>query len=169
MRNSGLGWGSRIGRNTAPPETDLDIPDGIGGDATAATRAGRWTAFGPLGPTSILVKKRQTIVGYDVAVAGEQRDDPHPHVYQRIDIVHELVGADLDVAAVRPAIELSATRYCTASAMFSAGPAEIHDRYIIRRCDGRPDEEGEVVVTGPSADPDALGEPRPSMLAGAPA
>jgi hypothetical protein len=61
-------------------------------------------------------------------------------------------------AAVRRAIELSATRYCTASAMFSAGPAEIHHRYLVGRCDGRPAEDGEVVVTGPGDDTDALGE-----------
>ena len=116
---------------------------------------------------SILAKKRQTVDAYDVAVTGVQRDDPHPHVYERIEIVHELAGAGLDVPAVRRAIELSATRYCTASAMFSAGPAEIHHRYIVRRGDERPDEEGEVVVTGPHADPDALGERPSAALAGA--
>lgn len=104
---------------------------------------------------SILAKKRQAFDAYEVAVSGEQRDDPHPHVYLRIDIVHELTGAGLDVSAVRRAIELSATRYCTVSAMISAGPAEVHHRYLIRRGDGRPDEAGEVVVTGPHRDVDA--------------
>jgi hypothetical protein len=56
------------------------------------------------------------------------------------------------------AIELSATRYCTASAMFSAGPAEVHHGYRVRRGLGRADETGEVVVTGPGEEPDALGE-----------
>jgi hypothetical protein len=42
--------------------------------------------------------------------------------------------------------------------MFSAGPAEIHHRYVVSPGDGRPDETGEVVVTGPGEDPDALGE-----------
>ncbi|OGO52115.1 MAG: hypothetical protein A2V84_12725 [Chloroflexi bacterium RBG_16_70_13] len=107
---------------------------------------------------SILTKKRQEFGSYEVSVTGDQREDRHPHVYERIDIVHELEGATLDVAAVRRAIELSATRYCTASAMFSAGPAEIHHGYLIRRGDARPDEVGEVVVTGPGEDPDTLGE-----------
>ena len=74
------------------------------------------------------------------------------------DIVHELEGADLDVAAVRRAIQLSATRYCTASAMFSAGPAAIHHRSVVARGDGRPDESGEVVAPGPGEEPDRLGE-----------
>ena len=107
---------------------------------------------------SILAKKRQVFASYEVSVNGEQREDRHPHVYVRIDIVHEFEGSDLDVAAVERAIELSATRYCTASAMFSAGPAEIHHRYVVSRGDGRPDESGEVVVTGPGEDPDALGQ-----------
>jgi putative redox protein len=107
---------------------------------------------------SILAKKRQSLDAYAVSVTGEQREDRHPHIYLRIDVVHEFDGANLDVAAVRRAIELSATRYCTASAMFSAGPAEVHHRYRIRRGDGRPDEVGEVVVTGPREDPDALGQ-----------
>ena len=107
---------------------------------------------------SILAKKRQSYASYEVAVTGDQREDRHPHVYERIEIVHEFEGTDLEVAAVRRAIELSATRYCTASAMFSAGPAEIHHRYVVRRGDGRHDENGEVVVTGPGDDPDALGE-----------
>jgi len=75
------------------------------------------------------------------------------------------------VTAVARAIELSATRYCTASAMLSAGPAEIHHRYLVRRGDGRPDETGEtgeVVVTGPGEVPDALGE-RWQAAAAAPA
>jgi putative redox protein len=107
---------------------------------------------------SILTKKRQGIDAYDVIVTGEQRDEPHPHVFERIDVVHELVGPALDTAAVRRSIELSATRYCTATAMLSAGPAEIHHRYVIHR-DGASAERGEVVVTGPHADPDAPDSP----------
>jgi putative redox protein len=107
---------------------------------------------------SILTKKRQAFDGYEVVVTGEQREDRHPHVYQRIDIVHELEGDDLEVEAVRRAIELSATRYCTANAMFSAGPAEVHHGYAVHRHGDRPDETGEVVVTGPGEDPDELGQ-----------
>lgn len=117
---------------------------------------------------SILAKKRQSYAAYEVSVSGEQREDRHPHVYQRIEIVHEFEGADLEVAAVQRAIELSATRYCTASAMFSAGPAEIHHRYVLSRGDDGREQSGEVVVTGPGEDPDALGH-RSLATAGAPA
>ena len=77
---------------------------------------------------------------------------------RRIEIAHELEGAGLDVAPARRAVERSSTRYCTASAMFSAGPADIRHRYLIRRAEDPPEESGEVVVTGPGDDPDALGE-----------
>jgi putative redox protein len=106
---------------------------------------------------SILAKKRQVVTAYEVSVSGEQRQDRHPHVYEWIDIVHELTGPHLETEAVRRSIELSATRYCTASALFSAGPAEVHHRYLIHRDDGVV-EAGEVVVTGPDESPDALGE-----------
>lgn len=109
---------------------------------------------------TILRKKRQPFSRYEVRVSGEQRDDPAPHVYERIEIVHLLDGAGLDGAAVRRAIELSATRYCAVTAMLSAGPAEIHHRYLIRRGDQQPDESGEVVVTGPGGDPDGWAQSR---------
>lgn len=120
---------------------------------------------------SILVKKRQAFDAYEISVEGTQRDDPHPHVFGRIDIVHELTGDDLDAAALSRAIELSATRYCTAAAMFSAGPTELHHRYVIHRRDGRPDAAGEVVVTGPHEDIGAVQEQRVAAigaLAGSP-
>jgi hypothetical protein len=70
----------------------------------------------------------------------------------------------VDAAALSRAIELSATRYCTAAAMFSAGPAELHHRYVIHRGDGRQDETGEVVVTGPHEEVGALDEQRVAAM-----
>jgi hypothetical protein len=45
--------------------------------------------------------------------------------------------------------------------MLSAGTVEIHHRYRI--LGGAAPIEGEVVVTGPHADPDALGQRQPSL------
>ncbi len=104
---------------------------------------------------SILRKKRQPVTSYEIRVAGEQRDDPHPHVFERIAVVHVIEG-DVDVEAVRRAIELSATRYCTVTANLASGAAEIRHAYLVRNPSG--DERyGEVVVTGPNESPDALG------------
>ncbi len=90
---------------------------------------------------------------YEVRVTGEQRDDRHPHVFERIRIVHVVEGA-VEVEALRRAIELSATRYCTVSANLASGVAEIHHGYILRDAMGV-EQTGEVAVTGPGQDPDA--------------
>ena len=146
----------------------LAVDDGAGdtgprpAELLLAAQAG-CTAFDV---AAILAKKRQVMTSYEVAVSGEQRDDPPPHIYRRIEIVHELAGPRLETEAVRRAIELSATRYCTVSAMLSAGPAEIHHRFLIRH-DAGADELGEVMVTGPGADSDTLGTPH-GAVAGAP-
>jgi putative redox protein len=105
---------------------------------------------------SILRKKRQAISRYEIRVAGEQRDDPHPHVFERIRIVHVVEG-DVAVETVRRAIELSATKYCTVTANLASGVAEIRHAYIVRDVAGE-EHYGEVVVTGPNESPDALGE-----------
>ena len=96
---------------------------------------------------SILRKKRQAFTRYEVRVTGEQRDNPPPHVFERMRIVHVLEG-DVDIEAVRRAIELSATKYCTVTGNLASGVAEIHHAYVVRDAAGE-EHYGEVVVTGP--------------------
>lgn len=96
---------------------------------------------------TVLRKKRQPLTGYEVRVSGEQRDDPVPHVFQTIRIVH-VVDGDVEAEALRRAIELSATKYCTVTANLASGVAEVHHAYLLRTLAG--DESyREVVVTGP--------------------
>ena len=98
---------------------------------------------------AIATKKRQRLERYVVHVRGEQRDE-HPRIYTRIDVTHEVHGANLDVEAIRRSIELSAGKYCPVNAMLSAGDTEIHHGYRIVRVGPSPLEEaGEVMVTGP--------------------
>jgi putative redox protein len=106
---------------------------------------------------SILQKKRQVVTSYEVAVSAEQRDS-QPAIFTRADVVHIVEGPAVDEAAVRRAIELSATKYCSVAAMLSAGTVEIHHRYRIVGPEGAAPIEGEVMVSGPHADPDALGK-----------
>lgn len=105
---------------------------------------------------SILRKKRQRFAHYEVRVSAEQRDDPHPHVLERIRVVH-LVEGGVDVLAVRRAIELSATKYCTVAGNLASGVAEIRHAYVVRDAPGE-EHYGEVAVTGPGQSPDALGQ-----------
>ena len=105
---------------------------------------------------SILRKKRQAFTRYEVRVSAEQRDDPPPHVFERLRIVH-VVDGPVEVEAVRRAIELSATKYCTVTGNLASGVAEIHHAYLVHDADGE-EHYGEVVVTGPDESPDALGK-----------
>ena len=109
---------------------------------------------------SIVSKKRQTVVSYDVHVTGSQRDE-YPQVFTDIDVVHEVAGTNLSEAAIRRAIELSATKYCPVNAMVSAGATVVHHRYLIHSTGTAPYEAaGEVVATGPYARPDVLADQR---------
>ncbi len=97
---------------------------------------------------SILRKKRQAFRRYEVHVTAEQRDDPPPHVVEQLRVVHVVEG-DVDVEAVRRAIELSATKYCAVSGNLASGVAQIHHAYVVRD-DAGDEQYGDVVVTGPS-------------------
>jgi putative redox protein len=105
---------------------------------------------------SILRKKRQAFTRYEVRVSGEQRDEPAPHVFERVQIVH-VVDGPVEIEAVRRAIELSATKYCTVTGNLASGVAEIRHAYLVHGADGE-ERYGEVVVTGPDESPDALGQ-----------
>jgi len=82
--------------------------------------------------------------------------------------------AEGDSAARRAELLLAAQAGCTAldvaSVLARKRPsfASYEVRYVLSRGDGRPDEGGEVVVTGLGGDPDALGERR-LAAAGTPA
>jgi len=104
----------------------------------------------------ILEKKRQQVSTYRIHVRATQRDQ-YPQVLTWIEVIHELSGPVVEEAAIRRAIELSATKYCPVNAMLSAGATEVHHGYRIL---GPGLEqiaiEGEVVVTGPYKRPDVV-------------
>jgi putative redox protein len=105
---------------------------------------------------SILRKKRQPFTRYEVRVSGVQRDEPPPHVYTEMRIVH-VVDGDIDVEALRRAIELSATKYCTVTANLASGVTEIQHAYLHRDSTGE-EHYGTILVTGPGEAPEALGQ-----------
>jgi putative redox protein len=77
---------------------------------------------------SILRKKRQDLRSLEISVSGEDAADP-PQVWTKIEIVYRLTGK-LDEQAVRHAIELSETKYCSVAAMLGK-TAKITYRYEI--------------------------------------
>lgn len=66
---------------------------------------------------SILSKKRQEITDFEVQVHA-QRATEHPKVFTQATIEYLVTGRGVDEAALVRSIELSATRYCPAQAMF---------------------------------------------------
>jgi len=66
---------------------------------------------------SILQKKRQEVTAFNVRVRAERAED-HPKVVTSAVLEYQVSGHALDEAAILRAIELSATRYCPAQAMF---------------------------------------------------
>lgn len=146
-------------------EIVLDNAEGDAGARPAELVAVAVAGCTAMDVISILRKKRQEVTRYEIKATAEQRD-VHPAVFGRIDIVHVVDGPTVDVEAVRRAIELSATRYCSVGGTLATGLTEIHHRYVVRT--GAGDEVmGEVVVTGPHEHPDRLGQHgSPAILPG---
>lgn len=108
--------------------------------------------IGNLGEAGVAVTR------YEVTVTAEQRADPQPAIYTRAVVLHQLAMPVADEPAVRRAIFESATKYSSVTAMLAAGTVEIHHRYSIAVPGAAAPIEGEVIVTGPKADPNKLGE-----------
>lgn len=66
---------------------------------------------------SILEKKRQAVVDFQVNVEILDRAETYPKVWTRAKIEYIVTGKNIDPAAVERAIELSSTKYCSASGM----------------------------------------------------
>jgi putative redox protein len=79
---------------------------------------------------SILEKKRQEVTAFEVRVDGERAED-HPKIFTHIVIEYVLTGRNIDSAAVDRAIELSATKYCSAQAMLSKAASIEHKITIV--------------------------------------
>ena len=79
---------------------------------------------------TILEKKRLDISGLEVEIEAD-RADKHPKVYTEIRIHFTITGKDIPEKAVQQAIELSESKFCSASAMLKK-TAEIVITYVIQ-------------------------------------
>jgi putative redox protein len=100
----------------------MDAAESIGG-MDAGSRPVELILMGLGGCTSmdvlsILQKKRITLDDYEVHVEAERAED-HPKVFTHIKIKFIFYGKDISEEAVKRAIELSETKYCSVSAMLS--------------------------------------------------
>ena len=65
---------------------------------------------------SLLKKKQQDVVAFEVKVHADQADE-FPKVFTHIVITYFVTGHNVDEAAIVRSIELSAAKYCPAQAM----------------------------------------------------
>lgn len=140
---------------TGSAESGFQLPLGaepaVGGD-NDGFRPMELLAMGLAGCTamdviSILSKKRQDVTAFEVQVhAG--RAPEHPKVFTEAAIEYFVTGRNLDEAALVRAIELSATRYCPAQAMFSKlMPIELKYHIYEDRGQGQPELVKSAVYT----------------------
>ncbi|HMD84958.1 MAG TPA: OsmC family protein [Terriglobia bacterium] len=112
------GTGRRfVAHSGAGHELIMDDADGHSGPKPielALLALGGCTAFDVI---SILRKKRQKVTGYEIEVRADQNPEP-PAYFTRVEIKHRLRGK-IDPEAVKAAIHLSETKYCSVGAMIS--------------------------------------------------
>ena len=87
---------------------------------------------------AILRKKRQAITDFAVHVRGTRRDE-HPKVYTEIEVEYVVRGHAVNPKAVERAIELSQTKYCSASATL-ATTAAVRTSYRIEATESGPED-----------------------------
>ncbi len=78
---------------------------------------------------SILEKKRQEVTGFEVS-ASAKRTETQPRVYSDIAVEYVVTGRGIDPEAVKRAVELSETKYCSVEAMLGK-TAHIHSTITI--------------------------------------
>lgn len=103
---------------------------------------GGCTAFDVI---TILRKKRQHVTDYEVELSAEQNPEP-PTYFTRVRILHRLRGR-IAPEAVRAAIHLSETKYCSVGAMISK-TAKIESSFEIVR-DEEAVSEPAAALAGP--------------------
>ena len=126
VEGSGLVFQARTGSGTGFLMDSAEQPQGPSPVETLLAALGACAGMDVIG---ILRKKRQMVLGYEVALTGERRAE-HPRSFTRIEVVHRLRGRDLEPRAIEEAIRLSDTKYCSVHATL-ASAVEIVSRYEI--------------------------------------
>jgi putative redox protein len=83
---------------------------------------------------SILEKKRQDVTGFEVKAHADRAAD-HPRVFTDITVEYIVRGRNINPEAVDRAIELSETKYCSASAMLRMAANIRHTVQIIEEAE----------------------------------
>ncbi len=101
------------------PAVVLDNPDGGGGPTPMEMILMGVAGCTAMDVASIMEKKRAGLIDFTVNVTGNQASD-HPRRYTDVHIEYVLKGENVKPNDVERAIELSATKYCSAIASMNA-------------------------------------------------
>jgi putative redox protein len=78
---------------------------------------------------SILKKKKQAVTGLEINVSG-QKSEEYPKKFTGVTLEFNIKGRNIEELAVKRAVELSMTKYCSVKATLE-GSAEIKYSYTI--------------------------------------
>lgn len=78
---------------------------------------------------SILKKKQQDVSNFEVVLHAERAAD-HPKVFTDITLEYIVTGHNVDLEALKRAVELSETKYCSVNGMIKKS-AEIHTKCTV--------------------------------------
>ncbi len=113
----------------------MDGPASVGGNNTGSKPSELLLmAFGGcsgMDVISILRKKKQDIVNFEMNVTGETAEK-HPRFFTDIHIEYVLTGRNISEEAVKRAIELSIDRYCMVGTTIGKGANITHSYRIIQ-------------------------------------
>jgi putative redox protein len=93
---------------------------------------------------SMLRKMRQDVSDYEIRISGDRAME-HPKVFTTIRVEHIVSGRGMNVELVRRAVELSATRYCSAAAMLGQS-AHIEEAYRVIDADTGQEQTGSLAL-----------------------
>jgi putative redox protein len=82
----------------------------------------------------ILERMREKVTGLDIALEGTRATED-PKVYTHVKLVYKVTGRKLKPANVERAVNLSAEKYCSATAMFAKSATIEHSFEIIDEAD----------------------------------
>ena len=115
-------------------KVNMDTPVDHGGSGTGPSpmelvlvSLGGCTAMDVI---SILEKKRQDVTNFEILLHADRATE-HPKVFTEITVEFVVTGHAIDEEAVKRAVELSETKYCSASAMLSK-TAKIHTKITVK-------------------------------------
>ena len=135
----------RIGIDVGGTNTDAVVMDGApeSGGRNVGVRPMEMLLLGLGGCTAfdivmILERMREKVPGLDIALEAERAGED-PKVFTHVKLIYTVTGRNLKPANVERAVNLSAEKYCSATAMFEKTAKIEHSFEII--------EEGAAATT----------------------